>query len=308
MSDGSWAQCRRKPTGQLLQSLVAVAHRAGEWRAMTHSTTGPKAQPGAYGPFAHLTAPNAVLYRHAMRAFVTAKERFAVHLRPEDVYAALPAEARSDGVDGVAKALDSLVGWGNLRADPDTARVTASRTASGSGWMGGEAGVEPGHDPSSTGEQDTLAGLAWRLSGELEEQMEKQGAQTASGCGGERSAGALRWIAVAGIRDARLTLGPVSNLFSALLAPSDLLLYRRASFSSLTDDPPGGVRGSPGAGPRGFLTCGVPPRASGGCARCPGSGAVVPAVQQVRAVRGVPYGQGTAGGLPPCPSLVSLSA
>ncbi|MDI3386299.1 TIGR02677 family protein [Streptomyces sp. B-S-A8] len=92
---------------------------------MTHSTTGPEAQPGAYGPFAHLTAPNAVLYRHAMRAFVTAKERFAVHLRPEDVYAALPAEARPDGVDSVAKALDSLVGWGNLRADPDTARVTA---------------------------------------------------------------------------------------------------------------------------------------------------------------------------------------
>lgn len=92
---------------------------------MNHSTTGPPAQPGAYGPFAHLTAPNALLYRHVMRAFVAAKERFAVHLRPEDVHAALPAEVRPAGVDGVAGALDALVRWGNLRADPDTARVTA---------------------------------------------------------------------------------------------------------------------------------------------------------------------------------------
>ncbi|MGW2643504.1 TIGR02677 family protein [Streptomyces sp. NPDC001393] len=78
-----------------------------------------------YAPFAHLTAPNATLYRQVMRVFLTAKERFAVHLRPEDVHAALPPEHRPAGPDAVVKALDSLVGWGNLRADPDTSRVTA---------------------------------------------------------------------------------------------------------------------------------------------------------------------------------------
>ena len=78
-----------------------------------------------YTPFAHLTVPNAALYRRVMGAFLAAKERFAVHLRPEDVFAALPPEYRPADVDTVVKALDSLVDWGNLRADPDTSRVTA---------------------------------------------------------------------------------------------------------------------------------------------------------------------------------------
>ncbi|MCF6522808.1 TIGR02677 family protein [Streptomyces sp. JJ36] len=78
-----------------------------------------------HAPFAHLTVPNAALYRQVMRAFLAAKERFAVHLRPEDVYAALPPEQRPGDPDALVKALDSLVEWGNLRADPDTSRVTA---------------------------------------------------------------------------------------------------------------------------------------------------------------------------------------
>ncbi|MET8211373.1 TIGR02677 family protein [Streptomyces sp. NPDC005373] len=78
-----------------------------------------------YTPFTHLTVPNSDLYRLVMGTFLAAKERFAVHLRPEDVHAALPMGHRPVGVDSVAKALDSLVEWGNLRADPDTARVTA---------------------------------------------------------------------------------------------------------------------------------------------------------------------------------------
>lgn len=92
---------------------------------MSDSATAPEPRPDAYSPFAHLSVPNTALYRQVMRAFVDAKERFAVHLRPEDVHAALPAVARPADLDTVAKALDSLVGWGNLRADPDTARVTA---------------------------------------------------------------------------------------------------------------------------------------------------------------------------------------
>lgn len=49
-----------------------------------------------------------------------AKDRFLVHLRPEDV----AAELGRDNDDALISALDSLVGWGNLRADADTGRVT----------------------------------------------------------------------------------------------------------------------------------------------------------------------------------------
>ncbi|RSM45499.1 TIGR02677 family protein [Amycolatopsis balhimycina DSM 5908] len=73
-----------------------------------------------FQPFAHLTAPNTALYRSVMGAFVQAKRRFTVHLRPEDVRETL------DDVEltSVADALAKLVSWGNLRADPDTSRVT----------------------------------------------------------------------------------------------------------------------------------------------------------------------------------------
>ncbi|MFY1668620.1 TIGR02677 family protein [Plantactinospora sp. WMMB334] len=72
-------------------------------------------------PFAHLQTQNAPLYRAILSTFVRAKQRFTVHLRPEDVLADLgpgtPAEA-------VTAALTQLAEWGNLRADPDTGRVT----------------------------------------------------------------------------------------------------------------------------------------------------------------------------------------
>jgi uncharacterized protein (TIGR02677 family) len=71
--------------------------------------------------FAHLTVPNALLYRSVMGVFTAAKRRFTVHLRPEDVLAAIDGAA---GSDDVTKALAALEGWGNLRADPDTSRVT----------------------------------------------------------------------------------------------------------------------------------------------------------------------------------------
>ncbi|MEU6098023.1 TIGR02677 family protein [Streptomyces sp. NPDC047079] len=82
-------------------------------------------EPASYAPFAHLTVRNTALYRQVMDVFIAAKERFAVHLRPEEVHAALAPEHRPTDLDTVAKALDSLVEWGNLRADPDTSRVTA---------------------------------------------------------------------------------------------------------------------------------------------------------------------------------------
>ncbi|MFF7023386.1 TIGR02677 family protein [Streptomyces klenkii] len=92
---------------------------------MTPTPENPASASTGYAPFTHLTVPNAVLYRRTMRTFLAAKERFAVHLRPEDVHAALPAGERPAELETVVKALDSLVEWGNLRADPDTARVTA---------------------------------------------------------------------------------------------------------------------------------------------------------------------------------------
>lgn len=96
-----------------------------------------------FRPFAYLAAPNWQLYRQVMVAFMAAKRRFVVHLRGEDVIAALIAErqapagataATEPGVQAeptasdarmIADALAQLVQWGNLRADPDTSRVTS---------------------------------------------------------------------------------------------------------------------------------------------------------------------------------------
>jgi uncharacterized protein (TIGR02677 family) len=77
-----------------------------------------------YRPFEHLTTPRADVYRRIMGAFVAAKCRFTIHLRPEDVHVALSTETVAVDVAMITDALSSLTGWGNLRADPDTSRVT----------------------------------------------------------------------------------------------------------------------------------------------------------------------------------------
>ncbi len=61
-----------------------------------------------------------------MGEFVAAKRRFVVHLRGEDLKEALARDAASDHIsdEALAEALGRLVEWGNLRADPDTSRVT----------------------------------------------------------------------------------------------------------------------------------------------------------------------------------------
>jgi uncharacterized protein (TIGR02677 family) len=71
-------------------------------------------------PFTHLSVPNAGLYRTVLRSFARAKERFIVHLRPEDV----AAELRIEADEQLTQALEQLVAWGNLRGDVDTSRVT----------------------------------------------------------------------------------------------------------------------------------------------------------------------------------------
>ena len=83
---------------------------------------------GRYGPFSYLSAPNAALYRRIMRALMAEKERFTVHVRPEQVWSALQADGGEPVTEGtVFEALDrlALAGWGNLLAFPDSGRVTA---------------------------------------------------------------------------------------------------------------------------------------------------------------------------------------
>ncbi len=88
----------------------------------------------SFKPFAHLATPNVALYRLIMGEFVAAKRRFVVHLRGEDLQetfaqaaaSAQPAQGFRGPVseEALAEALGRLVEWGNLRADPDTSRVT----------------------------------------------------------------------------------------------------------------------------------------------------------------------------------------
>lgn len=87
-------------------------------------SAAPNPAPTRFRPFAYLAAPNAELYRRVMLAFVAAKRRFVVHLRGEDVAAALAVDGPAVDPKATADALARLVEWGNLRADPDTSRVT----------------------------------------------------------------------------------------------------------------------------------------------------------------------------------------
>ena len=81
---------------------------------------------GLYGVFSHATAPSADIYRAVLTAFVSAKDRFQVHLRPDDIQ----RDLRHTGTvslsdESLSQVLDALVSWGNLSATPDTGRVTA---------------------------------------------------------------------------------------------------------------------------------------------------------------------------------------
>lgn len=84
------------------------------------SARGQGGDHGEAAPFTHLGVPNSGQYRRLLRTFARAKERFIVHLRPEDV----AAELRVEADEQLTEALDQLTRWGNLRADVDTSRVT----------------------------------------------------------------------------------------------------------------------------------------------------------------------------------------
>lgn len=94
--------------------------------AMTAAGDTPPTSPERFDVFAHLTTEGSPTYRRIMAAFVTAKERFQVHLRPEDVASSLHFDGREHiEVDELSGKLDSLERWGNLLSHPDTSRVTA---------------------------------------------------------------------------------------------------------------------------------------------------------------------------------------
>jgi uncharacterized protein (TIGR02677 family) len=76
--------------------------------------------------FAYVHADKAPVYRAVMRAFVDARGRFVLHLRPRDVAEELaradpPVRTEDGDVDAV---LVQLAKWGNLESHPDTDEVT----------------------------------------------------------------------------------------------------------------------------------------------------------------------------------------
>src|SRR5437879_3506573 len=74
--------------------------------------------------FSHVMADNASLYRAILDVFAAAKRQFRLHLRPDEVVAeaAWPGD-ESPSLDVVQQHLGQLIEWGNLQAQPDTARV-----------------------------------------------------------------------------------------------------------------------------------------------------------------------------------------
>lgn len=68
-------------------------------------------------------ADNGPLYRAILGVFATAKRQFQLHLRPDDVLTEAAWDGAIPSLETVQHALGQLVAWGNLQAQPDTARV-----------------------------------------------------------------------------------------------------------------------------------------------------------------------------------------
>lgn len=74
--------------------------------------------------FRHASADKAPLYRAVMEGFAAAKRQFRLHLRPDEVRAEAAWPGGRPTEEEVQQALAQLVEWGNLQAQPDTARVS----------------------------------------------------------------------------------------------------------------------------------------------------------------------------------------
>lgn len=117
--------CDESTGREAMASEDAQAARVPDPSA-TETAESSDAQP--YGPFAYLSVPNAPLYRRVMKALMVEKERFAVHVRAEQVHQLLEVdEGNPVSAEAVSDALERLAqpAWGNLLAFPDSSRVTA---------------------------------------------------------------------------------------------------------------------------------------------------------------------------------------
>ncbi len=77
--------------------------------------------------FAYTVESQAALYRVVVRVFADAKARYRVQLRPDEIAPEVRRLGFTDllPADGLDRALDQLVEWGNLRRSHDTGRVAS---------------------------------------------------------------------------------------------------------------------------------------------------------------------------------------
>jgi uncharacterized protein (TIGR02677 family) len=85
--------------------------------------TSPSLHPSTAVLFSHVIAENSSHYRAILDVFAAAKRQFRLHLRPDDVLAEALWPDGPPSLEAVQQALSQLVEWGNLQAQPDTARV-----------------------------------------------------------------------------------------------------------------------------------------------------------------------------------------
>lgn len=75
--------------------------------------------------FSHVSAEKAAVYRAIMDVFASSKRQFRLHLRPDEVLLEGVWPKAPPAIEEVQAALGQLVDWGNLQAQPDTARVAS---------------------------------------------------------------------------------------------------------------------------------------------------------------------------------------
>lgn len=75
--------------------------------------------------FRHVSAEKAALYRCVMETFACAKRQFRLQLRPDEVQLEAAWPALPPSLEEIQNALSQLAEWGNLEAQPDTARVSS---------------------------------------------------------------------------------------------------------------------------------------------------------------------------------------
>ena len=75
---------------------------------------------------AYVTAEKAPVYRAIMRVFMESKERFTLHLRPQEIVDAVRRRGFEEIPDQteIESALEQLCEWGNLQTRPDTTDIS----------------------------------------------------------------------------------------------------------------------------------------------------------------------------------------